>query len=86
MLLFSGDATTRALNWRLLDDIRMRQGKAELTGDDAPLSGLRLPAAPDRVRPVMEILPVEMITLSLAALAGREAGRFESAMKVTTTE
>jgi hypothetical protein len=38
------------------------------------------------IRPILEILPVEMITLALAALAGREAGRFESATKVTTTE
>ena len=37
-------------------------------------------------RPVVELLPVEMITLALAAIDGREAGRFERATKVTTTE
>jgi glutamine---fructose-6-phosphate transaminase (isomerizing) len=38
------------------------------------------------VRPVLEILPVEMITLALGAMAGRETGKFDRATKVTTTE
>ena len=38
------------------------------------------------VRQILEILPVEMITLALALQAGREPGRFELASKVTTTE
>jgi hypothetical protein len=35
---------------------------------------------------MLEVLPAQMITLALAAQAGREAGRFELATKVTTTE
>ena len=38
------------------------------------------------VRAILEILPIHMITPALAALAGREAGKFELATKVTTTE
>ena len=38
------------------------------------------------MRPLLEMLPVQMITIALAALAGREAGKFERATKVTTTE
>jgi hypothetical protein len=34
----------------------------------------------------MEILPVEMVTLALAAMAGREPGKFRLASKITTTE
>ena len=34
----------------------------------------------------MEILPVEMLTLALAAVKGREPGRFERATKVTVVE
>ncbi|HYK89302.1 MAG TPA: SIS domain-containing protein [Acidobacteriota bacterium] len=86
VLLFSGSAETRELNRRLVQDVRKRQGQAELAGDDARLPAFRLPAAPDSIRPILEILPVEMITLAFPALAGREAGRFESATKVTTTE
>jgi hypothetical protein len=36
--------------------------------------------------PVLEILPVQMITLALATLVGREAGRFTFCSKVTTEE
>jgi hypothetical protein len=32
------------------------------------------------------MLPVEMISLALAANAGREAGKFERASKITTVE
>ncbi len=86
VLLFSGDRKTRELQKRLRDDVRARRGRAELAGQDAAAPALRFPAAPESVRPILEILPVEMITLAMAALAGREAGRFESATKVTTTE
>ena len=41
---------------------------------------------PLSVRPICEVLPGQMITLALAAQAGREAGRFERATKITTTE
>jgi glutamine---fructose-6-phosphate transaminase (isomerizing) len=47
---------------------------------------LRLPKHSTAARPILEILPVQMITLALAALAGREAGKFERATKITTTE
>jgi len=86
VLAFSGAVKTRELNTRLVRDVRKRQGFAEMAGDDASLPSLRFGAGPEVVRPILEILPVEMITLALAALAGREAGRFESATKVTTTE
>jgi glucosamine--fructose-6-phosphate aminotransferase (isomerizing) len=86
VLVFSGDARTRALNHRLVKDIREREAPAELVGAEASLPALRLPAAPGSLRPILEILPVEMITLALAARAGREPGRFELASKVTTTE
>jgi hypothetical protein len=34
----------------------------------------------------MEMLPVDMMTLALAAAKGKEPGRFERASKVTVTE
>src|SRR5580692_10808115 len=36
--------------------------------------------------PILEILPVQMITLALAVLMRREPGKFELASKITTTE
>ena len=84
--VFAGVETTRVLNAKLAEDIRRKGGRAELIGVEAPQPSLRIPAVPDSVLPILEILPVQMITLALAAQTGREAGRFALASKVTTIE
>ncbi len=86
VLVFSGDSRTRDLNRRLLEDVRERQGRAEFVSEGAVFPACNLPAAPRPIQSMLEILPAQMITLALAAQAGREAGRFELATKVTTTE
>ena len=86
LLVFAGDATTRALNEALVADARAAGARAYLAAGDAREPPFRLPVVPDVARPLVELLPVEMITLALAALDGREAGRFERAAKVTATE
>lgn len=86
VLVFSGDAKTRDLNRNLLLDLRERGGQAEWVGDDGVLAALRLPSSAASIQPILEILPVQMITLALAAQMGREPGRFELASKITTTE
>lgn len=86
VLVFSGDAKTKSLNGRLLDDIQQQQSRAEMLGVDASFPAFRLPESQAGIHPILEILPVQMITLALAAQAGREPGRFELATKVTTTE
>jgi glutamine---fructose-6-phosphate transaminase (isomerizing) len=86
VIVLAGEERTRALNARLLDDIRRKGGRAEMLGNDAKLSSLRVPAVPESVLPILEILPLEMITLALATQTGTEAGRFSFASKVTTTE
>lgn len=86
VLIFTGGAGVRAANLRLACDIRTLGGRAELIGEEAELEALRLPPVAEAARPLLEILPVQMLTLALAALAGREAGRFERASKVTTVE
>jgi glucosamine--fructose-6-phosphate aminotransferase (isomerizing) len=86
LLAFAGAARTRALNEVLVADVRAAGARAFLAAEDAPEAALRLPAVADLARPVVELLPVEMITLALAALDGREAGRFERVTKVTATE
>jgi glucosamine--fructose-6-phosphate aminotransferase (isomerizing) len=86
VLVFSGDSRTRDLNRRLLEDVRERQGRAEFVSEGAIVPACNLPAAPRPIQSMLEILPAQMITLALAAQAGREAGRFELATKVTTTE
>jgi len=86
VVVFSGDDKTLDLNLRLLADIQQGGGRAELVGETSALECFRLPEHESSSRPILEILPIQMITLALAALAGREPGKFELATKVTTTE
>lgn len=86
VVVFSGDEKTSGLNQGLLADIRQAGGQGELVGEASTLESFRLPVLDESLRPIVEILPAQMITLALAALAGREAGKFERATKITTTE
>lgn len=83
--VFAGDATTRELNERLVKDVNGTAARAVLFAEDAK-GVCRLPKVPDALRTIVEVLPVQMMTLALAALAGREAGKFERATKVTAVE
>jgi glutamine---fructose-6-phosphate transaminase (isomerizing) len=85
VVVFGGDERTRDLNLHLLNDIRQQGGRAELIGEQAS-PPCKLPVSPKCFRPILEILPMQMITLALAAQAGREPGRFELASKITTRE
>lgn len=83
--VFAGDAKTRELNERMVRDVSSTAARAALFADDA--AGVcRLPRVPSALRTVVEVLPVQMMTLALAALVGREAGKFERATKVTAVE
>ncbi len=86
VLVFGGSNKTRDLNAGLLQDIREQRGRAEWVGEDAKFAPCALPAAPDSIRPILEILPVQMVTLALALRTGRQPGRFALASKVTTKE
>lgn len=83
-LVFAGHATTAPLNEALARDIRLAGGHASLISETALSPVFRLPVGLARTRPVFEILPVQMLSLALAALAGREPGVFERATKITT--
>ncbi len=86
VIVFSGDRKTHDLNHRLLTDIRQAGGRAELIGETSQSPCFRLSDHSSSVRAILEILPVQMLTLALAAMAGREAGKFDRATKITTTE
>jgi glutamine---fructose-6-phosphate transaminase (isomerizing) len=86
VVVFSGDEKTRDLNQHLLSDIRQGGGRAEFIGQNSSLEPFCLQDHGDSIRPILEILPVQMITLALAALDNREAGKFERATKITITE
>jgi len=66
--------------------VRARGGRAELIGFSTENDALRLPNELSHLLPVVEILPIQMLTLSMAANRGAEAGRFVHVRKVTTEE
>jgi glucosamine--fructose-6-phosphate aminotransferase (isomerizing) len=86
VLVFAGDPKTRDLNFGLLRDVQGLGVRCAFVGEEAEQSELRLPAVAAPLRPIMEILPVQMVTLALAAQKNREAGKFVHATKVTTVE
>ena len=84
--IFAGPLQTRALHDRLFQDVAGTSACALLFSSDTDRAACRLPNVPEIATPVIEILPVQMITLALAALSNREAGKFERATKVTAVE
>lgn len=85
-VVFNGAAQTRALNQQLAADLLAKGRHCLEIGSESSCAALRLPECDPLLRPLVEILPVQMMSLALAALAGREAGRFEHTRKITDTE
>ena len=86
VVIFAGDAKVAELNRQLADHIERAGGRTAFISVDARLGALRIPRTPEAARPIVEILPIQMASLALAARDGREAGRFELASKVTSIE
>lgn len=86
MLAFAGDPRTTGLNENLVRDVRNAGGKAYMVGPQSDLPAFRIPDVAPAIRPVLEMLPVQIISLALAALAGLEPGNFKLLTKVTTIE
>jgi hypothetical protein len=84
--VYRGDDRTGDLNHRLARDLLARGAHCYEIGTEASLPAFRLAQCTPSLRPILEILPVQMMTLALASLAGREAGHFEQATKITGTE
>jgi glutamine---fructose-6-phosphate transaminase (isomerizing) len=86
ILIFAGDSTTKSLNLRLFEDIQKQQGRVGFIAQDKTRDAFGLPLVPVSALPIVEILPIQMLTLALAAMVGREPGNFRFASKITTTE
>lgn len=86
VLVFDGTTATRALNRKLVKEIRERGGKAETLGPGGGLGAFRFQDGLGRMLNILEIAPIQMLTLAIAARAGMEAGRFEHAVKITAEE
>ena len=84
--VFAGDAKAREMHQKLLEDLAGTSVKAALFAPDATRPACRTPTGVAAATPALEMLPVQMITLALAARAGREPGKFRRAAKVTAVE
>jgi len=84
--VFQGEGDAVSLNRRLALEIKEAGGIVAEVGSMSEKGWRRLPAGDSPTLPILEILPVQMLTLALAALSGREAGRFGLARKITDIE
>lgn len=87
VLVCAGGPSVAGLHRRLVSDIIQAGGRAALigAGDDVE-EVFKVPEVPASLLPLVEILPVQMLSLALAARDGIEAGRFQRASKITTQE
>lgn len=86
LLVFEGAERSASLNRKLVSDVEELGGCAQLVSPSSRLRVFQLPAVAEMLLPILEILPVQMISLALAAREGVEAGAFTRATKITAVE
>jgi len=84
VFIFDGDEKIIPLQQRLFSDLIGLGGRAHRIGAELKIPKVfHLPQVSDGARSVLEILPIQMLSLAIAARDGIEAGRFEHASKIT---
>ena len=88
VLMLEGAPQTARLNRNLALEISSYGGKVLWlsTKTDPQLVTLQLPGANESARPLVEILPLQILTILMAQRTGFEAGKFRHIGKVTTRE
>lgn len=86
VLVYSGSEPTRDINARMVSDVQTAGGKAALVAESSRPGPWSLPSVSECVRPILEILPAQLLSVVLAQLRGHEAGRFQRASKITMNE
>jgi len=87
-LMFAGSAATTELNRRLASEIVEHDGRAFWIDakTDPELPTISIPETSENVRPLAEILPMQILTLVLADRKNVTAGKFRIIGKVTEVE
>jgi glucosamine--fructose-6-phosphate aminotransferase (isomerizing) len=87
-LVLAGPSGTAHLNRNLAMEIKKRGGRAIWIDShiDAELPTIVIPDTDDLVRPLVEILPLQMLTLVMAERNHVTAGQFRHVTKVTSIE
>jgi glutamine---fructose-6-phosphate transaminase (isomerizing) len=84
--VIAGDETATPFNVRLMVDIEAAHGQTFSIGHQSQLQSFKIGQMPQALSQMIEILPIQMVSLALASLKGHEAGRFERASKITSVE
>ncbi|MGZ9222466.1 MAG: SIS domain-containing protein [Anaerolineales bacterium] len=85
-LIFAGPQETRHLNLRLLHDLRGYQVNAFWVGCEKNEWQIEIPDVPSVGLPLMEILPLQLLTIHFAEQIGVEPGHFFRTGKITLAE
>lgn len=87
-IIFAGSAQTSDMNRALAQEILAYNGKVIWVDSrpDAEIPTFLIPATSELSRPLVEILPMQLLTLLMAKRKGIEAGMFRYVTKVTTQE
>ncbi len=90
-VVFAIQGKTRDINLRLAHDIAEFGGKAVIVGSDEALKGERifnvtLPPLDEFFSPLLEILPIQLLSWRIAREKGLQPGKFDKAKKVTLYE
>jgi glucosamine--fructose-6-phosphate aminotransferase (isomerizing) len=86
VLLFAGAAEARDLNRRLFEDLQSYHVNAFWVGTSANKQQIELPEAPTIGLPMLEILPVQLLSIHFARQIGVEPGHFFRTGKITLSE
>jgi glucosamine--fructose-6-phosphate aminotransferase (isomerizing) len=86
VLLLAGPAETRELNLRLLNDLRSYQTPAYWIGAEANEWQIEIPEVPAIGLPLMEMLPIQLLSIHFARQIGVEPGHFFRSGKITLSE
>lgn len=86
VVVFEGGENVQEMHRRLVSDVLSTGARAHLCGAGVPNGPFALPMVHEAARPILELLPAQMMSLSLAYLQGREPGKFERITKITTVE
>jgi glucosamine--fructose-6-phosphate aminotransferase (isomerizing) len=86
VLLFAGPQETRDLNQRLLKELRGYQVNAFWVGSENNEWQIEIPNVPAIGMTLMEIIPIQMLTIHFAEQIGVEPGHFFRTGKITLAE
>jgi glucosamine--fructose-6-phosphate aminotransferase (isomerizing) len=91
-LIFGGGMSTFHLNQQLALEIASHSSRVVFITskswfpDSPDIMMIEIPEAPERLLPIVEMLPIQLMTIPLAEALGYQAGTFSHSGKVTLSE